>query len=159
MGSIHHSWEEDSENETGNVVYEVQLDATDDESTMRAFDQGKIKDDSSIRPITIDDYFAHIDTAPEHNALKYMKRQARGETLLKTKYYELNRVELSGARSQQTKSVWHHIYVQKGAIELVNGETTLHIARGHSCFVPSDINEYTIASGDAVILITHLPRV
>ncbi|MDP4011744.1 MAG: hypothetical protein Q8P72_05985 [Candidatus Roizmanbacteria bacterium] len=157
MGGIHHSWEENLENTVGNVVYEVQRDVTDDESTMRSFDQGKIKNDGSIREVTIDDYFAHIDTDPEHNTFEYLKRTSDGNTLLKTDYYVLERYEASGTQSQQTNELWHHTYVQDGAIELTSGGTTLNISRGHSCFIPSRVESYVVSSTKATILVTHLP--
>lgn len=157
MGAIHHSWEEDLDNDVGNVVYEVQLDVTDDESTMRSFDQGKIKDDGSIRPIAIDDYFAHIDTNPKHNTFEYLKRTPDGNTLLKTDHYVLERLEVSGKLLQQTREMWHHIYVQSGVIELIGAGTTLYISKGHSCFIPSSVNKYVISSDQATILVTHLP--
>jgi mannose-6-phosphate isomerase class I len=158
MGGIHHSWEEDLENTVGNVVYEVQLDVTDDESTMRSFDQGKIKDDGSIRPITIDDYFAHIDTNPKHNTFEYLKRTSSANTLLKTDYYVLERFEISGKQPQQTNGLWHHIYVQDGSINLIGAARTLYITKGHSCFIPSSVESYVVSSKEATLLITHLPE-
>ncbi|MDA1316677.1 MAG: hypothetical protein O3B87_01480 [bacterium] len=158
MGAIHHSWEEDPDNNVGNVVYEVQLDVSDDESTMRSFDQGKIKDDGSIRPITIDDYFTHIDAAPEHNTLDYLARTPQEELLLATEFYVLNRMEITSKRSIQMKDLWHHVYVQNGTISLVGAGRTLHITKGHSCFIPSGVSNYTVSSTNATILITHLPQ-
>jgi len=158
MGAIHHSWEEDPDSDVGNVVYEVQRDVTDSASTMRSFDQGKIKDNGSIRLLTIDDYFAYIDTNPEHNKLDYLTRKPQGETLFKTDYYVLNRIEIKGKRSIQTSGLWHHIYVQEGTIRLIGAMRTLYITKGHSCFVPSSVSEYTISSTDAALLVTHLPQ-
>ncbi len=65
VGGIHHSWEEKrNEYPRGNVVYEVQLDVEDEYCTIRSFDQGKIKDDGTLREIHIEDYFHFLDTNP-----------------------------------------------------------------------------------------------
>ena len=157
MGAIHHSWEEDPDNDVGNIVYEVQQDVTDDESTMRSFDQGKIKNDGSIREVTIDDYFAHIDTDLKHNSFEYLKRTSDGNTLLKTDYYVLERYEVSGKQPQQTNGLWHHVYVQNGTIALTGAERTLSISKGHSCFIPSSVDSYVVSSNEAILLVTHLP--
>jgi hypothetical protein len=67
QGGVHHSWEAHPEIPNGNIVYEVQQDVADNDSTLRSFDQAKIKDDGSVRPLTIDDYFKYLDTTLENN--------------------------------------------------------------------------------------------
>ena len=77
-GAIQHSWEEDPVSYPfGNVLYEVQLDVTDDESTIRAFDKGKMQPDGTIRKIHVEDYFTYINTDPEHNDLSLAMRKER----------------------------------------------------------------------------------
>ena len=66
-GGLHHSWEEDLELPAGNILYEVQEDRMDPISTVRAFDQGKINGDGTMRKINIEDYFQLLDTSQELN--------------------------------------------------------------------------------------------
>ncbi|QQS44493.1 hypothetical protein IPM65_02755 [Candidatus Roizmanbacteria bacterium] len=145
MGAIHHSWEENREKAPlGNIVFEVQLDASDDAATIRSFDQGKIKDDGTIRTLNIEDYFEHLDRDPGHNKLEYLKRTADGEKLLKTRFYSVNLLEISEKRQQSTDGRFHHLYVRDGDIHVSAGGTTIRITRGHSCFIPSTCEKYDI---------------
>lgn len=69
-GGLHHSWEEDSIHcPQGNIVYEVQQDVMDPKCTIRAFDQGKFKEDGTIREIQVEDYFKYIDSDEKKNTL------------------------------------------------------------------------------------------
>lgn len=145
MGAIHHSWEENQETAPlGNIVYEVQLDASDDAATIRSFDQGKIKDDGSIRKLDIEDYFEHLDTDPEHNKIEYMRRTKEGEKLLSTRFYSVYLLEITEKKQLLTDGKFHHLYVRDGNITVSAGGTTVRVTRGHSCFIPSSCEEYVI---------------
>ncbi len=145
MGAVHHSWEENRDiSPEGNIVFEVQLDSSDDEATIRSFDQGKIKDDGTVRTLAIDEYFKHLDTDPEHNTIEYMKRSKEGEKLLRTRFYSVDLLELSAPRTIQMKQSFHHLYVRDGAVEIRAHDVTVRVAKGHSCFVPSSVGSYLI---------------
>lgn len=145
MGAIHHSWEENQEKAPlGNVVYEVQLDASDDAATIRSFDQGKIKDDGTIRKLDIEDYFEHLDTDPEHNKLEYLRRTAEGEKLLETRFYSVNLFEITTKKEQSTAGKFRHLYVRDGDITVAAGGTEIRVTRGHSCFIPSTCENFDI---------------
>jgi hypothetical protein len=103
-GGIHHSWEVDPSLPLGNIVYEVQKNVMDDVSSLRSFDQGNMKDDGKVRPITIDDYFAALDTdADKNNPAQYLQ-QAESEAddtalatqLFDNQFYKTVAVEWSG---------------------------------------------------------------
>lgn len=145
MGAIHHSWEENNKvAPLGNIVYEVQLDASDDAATIRSFDQGKIKDDGTVRKLDIEDYFEHLDTDPAHNKMNFMKREKEEEKLLRTRFYSVNLLQISENRTLQTEGRFHHLYVRDGDVTIHAGETTVRVTRGHSCFIPSSCKEYVI---------------
>lgn len=161
MGAIHHSWEENrEETPLGNIIYEVQLDASDDEATIRSFDQGKIKDDGTVRDMTISDYFEHLDTDPEHNTLKYVTRHADGEKLLRTRFYSVDLLKITSNSQLSTLNSFHHLYVRDGDVSVTAGGTTIRVTRGHSCFIPSSVKEYEISSnsGESVILKTFVQK-
>ena len=145
MGAIHHSWEENNElTPLGNIVYEVQLDASDDVATIRSFDQGKIKDDGTIRKLNIEDYFEHLDTDPEHNKIEYLKREEDGEKLLRTRFYSVNILEITKNRQLTTNNHFQQLYVRDGDITVTAEGMIVRVTRGHSCFIPSSVSEYTI---------------
>lgn len=121
-GGIHHSWEKtDYPNLIGNIVYEVQVDVRDDVSTLRSFDQGKIKDDGSIRALTIDDYFAFLDTDVKHNEISQRIQHAdpkqESQTLFNTPYYSLIQYSVLDTLHLDTTQ-YHHIFVKQGACEI-----------------------------------------
>jgi len=130
IGGIHHSWEEDMvNNPNGNIVFEVQLEAGDDKATIRAFDQGKIKDDGSIRKLNIDDYFNNLNNDPSHNDISFLKRAKQNGNLLKTQYYT----------------------------EFLRDYTSVVVKKGNSCFLPSSATKYIIQKNEpkSVVLRTY----
>lgn len=158
MGGVHHSWEENKEKfPLGNVLYEVQIDTMDPVSTIRSFDQGKIKKDGSIRPLNIDDYFKHLDTDPSHNVFKYFEKKARGSSFLKTKYYSLDTITVSSPFNDTTTNSFSHLFVRTGAVRVQAAEGEVTVGEGHSCYIPKGSGDYTVTSHvpNSVILKTY----
>ena len=150
MGAIHHSWEEDADNAPlGNIVFEVQIEASDDEATIRSFDQGKIKNDGSVRKLAIDDYFDHLDADPAHNDISFLRRLQDGNSLLSTVFYAVDIIEPEEKTIVQTEGKYHHLYVRDGGVSVKGGDVSLIIGRGHSCFIPSSLEKYTIEPVEA----------
>jgi len=150
MGAIHHSWEEDMDNAPlGNIVFEVQIEASDDEATIRSFDQGKIKDDGSVRKLAIDDYFDHLDSDPAHNDISFLKRSRNNNNLLSTVFYTVDIVEPEEKTIVQTEGKYHHLYIRDGRISVKGGDVALIVGKGHSCFIPSSLDQYTIEPVEA----------
>jgi mannose-6-phosphate isomerase class I len=151
LGGIHHSWEEDNDNfPIGNVVYEIQEDVMDPVSTIRSFDQGKIKDDGSVRPLNIDDYFKYLDTSDENNDINSSRS-------LSNSFYGMDVVDVNESISTNMDKSFHHIYVRDGGIELIGGDVKLKVGRGHSVFVPKELKSYIInpTSDNTVVLRTY----
>ncbi len=157
-GGLHHSWEEDASLPLGNIVYEVQQDVADDVSTLRSFDQGKIKDDGSVRALSIDDYFRFLDTSPERNDPGAGIRKRSGDTLFATKYYCLDKKMIEQKTTSSTDGSFVHLFVTQGQLEVTGPEGTVTVGRGHSCFIPADVGEYTLVpQGSAEVLKTYIP--
>lgn len=158
-GGLHHSWEEDTTLPFGNVIYEIQKDTMDPVSTIRSFDQGKIKDNGSIREIHIDDYFKYLDTDPERNDITNMLKKRQGNTLLKTPYYAMDVHELSKPETIQTGISFAHVFVRDGAVSVSTNTGIVKLTRGYSCFIAREAGEYTIspADGSAVVLKSYTP--
>ena len=136
-GAIQHSWEEDPVNlPQGNILYEVQLDVTDDESTIRAFDKGKIQSDGTIRKIHVEDYFAYIDTNPEHNDLDLAMRKREGQSLLHTSHYSLDVATIQKEVVVENPSSFIHVFVLEGELRVETPTRTLSVEKGYSCFIP-----------------------
>lgn len=157
MGGVHHSWEENRQKyPLGNVVYEVQMDVMDPVSTIRSFDQGKFKSDGSIRPLDIDDYFTHLDTAPGHNVYSYFHRERRDKRLLQTDFYNLDSLTISSPFSETVKSPFIHLFVRQGTVRVTATEGEVRLGAGHSCFM-SGIDSYSLTpeGSDAVVLKTY----
>lgn len=160
MGGIHHSWEEDrTKAPQGNVVYEVQVDVMDPFCTIRSFDQGKIKEDGSIREIHVEDYFRYIDTNVKNNEIASMKRVRNGNNLLTTPYYALDIMELFGRESQEITHSFHHLFVKSGKVRVECGDGSVVVTKGHSCIVPGQAGTYTLSSLEpqSVVLKTYIP--
>lgn len=158
-GAIQHSWEEDLINHpNGNIVFEVQLDASDDDATIRAFDQGKIKEDGTVRKMNIQDFFQHIDSDPSHNKLENLQREIHGENILNSKFYSINLLEPKSEITINTNQTYHHLYVRDGQIAISANGVTVKVDRGFSCFVPSSVESYIITpeSDNCAVLKTYI---
>lgn len=158
IGGIHHSWEEDDALPNGNIVYEVQQDVMDDFCTLRSFDQGKIKDDGTIRTIHIDDYFKFLDVSEEHNTIDFALRRRQGTNLLKTPYYAMDELQISSQTDIPVGASFDHLFVLNGSVTLTYRETTLIIGKGHACFVPWKVGSYALEprEGNATVLKTYI---
>ncbi|NMB83989.1 hypothetical protein GYA28_01745 [Candidatus Roizmanbacteria bacterium] len=145
LGGIHHSWEEDKKTlPHGNIVYEIQQDVADNASTIRCFDQGKIKGDGSVRNLNIDDYFLFIDTDPEHNNFAKMSRKNIDKQLVKTKYYSLNRLVVEKPLDKKTDGSFRHLFVEGGAVSITTQNAAIKLTAGHSCLIPAAVYHYQI---------------
>ncbi|MEK7166765.1 MAG: hypothetical protein AAB874_08210 [Patescibacteria group bacterium] len=166
---IHHSWEEDTDKyPLGNVLYELQVNVMDDVATIRSFDKGKMNKDGSVRPLQIEDYFAFIDRSPKANNPKthFQKSQHiteklsySKERLMKTKYYALDKVVITGYKSAYHERIdrFKHVFIKSGEIEVTAGNVSITVSKGHSVFIPKMALEYSIKnnSKDSVILISY----
>lgn len=155
-GGLHHSWEEDETTcPLGNIVYEVQQDVMDPYCTIRSFDQGKLKEDGTIRTIQIDDYFKYIDLDEKRNTLTIEKNE--NGILFDTPLYSLSSLSIAGEMKMESKSSFHHLFVKEGGVAVVDSDNNrIEIGRGHSCFVPMGIS-YTIQTHTtAELLLTYL---
>jgi hypothetical protein len=158
LGGIHHSWEEDRQQlPGGNFLYEVQQDVMDPVCTIRAFDQGKIKSDGTVRKIHIDDYFKYLDTDPTHNDINFLMKKKNGRSLLKTQYYCMDILEINGTQNEKIGLSYDHLFVREGAVNVQTQAGSVHLTRGHSCLVPFAAGEYKIISErPAVVLKTFI---
>lgn len=155
-GGLHHSWEEDEVMcPLGNIVYEVQQDVMDPYCTIRSFDQGKLKEDGTIRTIQIDDYFKYVDLDEKRNTLNIERRE--DGVLFDTPLYSLSSLNITKEMNMESKSSFHHLFVKEGEVTIKDGMgNVISVGRGHSCFVPQGI-VYTIqASAPAELLLTYL---
>jgi len=155
-GGIHHSWESSAELPAGNIVYELQLDVRDDVSTLRSFDQGKMKDDGSVRRLTIDEYFAAIDSSPSQNLPETHMRTGQVRTdgnatishLFDTPQYQLYKIALNGSyqsRLTVTEKSFHHLFVAHGEVVVTTPRGEFPLRSGWSLFVPSAVGQYSLA--------------
>lgn len=158
---LHHSWEsDDTAAPLGNVVYELCLDVMDSVSSIRSFDKGKIKQDGTLRPVHIDDYFRFINRSPETNEpenhrLKKTETVAADnfvvESLLRSEYYCLDKIFLTGSyegERSDTAGSYHHLFVRRGKIRVKAGDESLEIGAGHSCFIAGGTGRYALQSLD-----------
>lgn len=153
---IHHSWEEDAQLPQGNVVYELQADVSDDHSTIRNFDKGKLTTDGTTRPLQIVDYFKYIDRNQTTNDPKTHITLAKKNNwdaehqpipLMETKYYTLEKLLLKKDGSFTQKiDTFRHIFVKDGALAVSAGSVTLSVSKGHSAFIPAAVHSYTIVA-------------
>lgn len=159
-GGIHHSWEEDAAiAPNGNIVYEVQQDVDDDASTIRSFDQGKLKDDGSIRDIQINDYFSYIDTDQTRNDPAGLIQTKQGDVIFHTPYYQTDELSISQKFTASMSSSFVHLFVKKGTGTLETKNGSLRLTTGHSCFIPWSVREYAIfpETQSVVVLKTSVP--
>lgn len=157
-GGIHHSWEEDPNNSLGNILYEVQADVSDEESTLRSFDQGKFKDDGSIRELTIDDYFTYINRDKEKNDIQTLLKQPQGSHIFQTDFYTMDLLTVSKKERRQLKDSFCHIFAREGDISVSTDEGSVYVSQGHSCFIPYACQSFDISSerGISQVLMTYV---
>lgn len=159
MGAVHHSWEEDRDRfPNGNIVYEIQLDVMDPVCTIRSFDQAKMKNDGSIRKIHVEDYFEYIDTDPAANNIQNATRTPDGNSLLKTPYYSMDALELTGTITDKTGKSFVHLFVREGAATVKCADGEVRVGQGHSCFIPQEAGSYSVEpeTAKAVLLKSYL---
>ncbi len=168
-GGLHHSWEEDPvQYPLGNVLYELQLEAMDDVSTIRCFDKGKISSSGSARPMNIPAYFELIDRNVETNDPAnhmLLPRQLADtdayklENLLKTKYYTLDKLSFTGKTGSYGEKIdeFKHVFVKSGLVKVSTSAHTVTVSVGHSCLVPASAKEYHIENiaNESEILISY----
>lgn len=148
-GGLHHSWEEDSiRAPQGNVLYELQLDALDNVSTIRCFDKGKVGTDGTVRILQVDDYFELIDRSAHTNNPATHSRQPKAvsqkseytvDQLLRSPYYNLDKLTLGsvGAAFTDNPGRMRHLFVKHGAVTVSAGRQDIRVERSHSCFIPA----------------------
>lgn len=165
-GGIHHSWESDPTLQDGNIVYEVQVDVKDGRSTIRAFDQGSLKDSGVARPLHIQDYFQAINTSPVDNQPESLITQPQGTTingikvsaLFDTPYYKLHRYEMNGPGSIPMKTnSYHHVYALRGDLRIEWKDLTLDLREGRSLFIPAICGDYLLSSADSATTLITTP--
>jgi mannose-6-phosphate isomerase class I len=169
QGGTHHSWEVDADLPDGNIVYEVQVDVMDDYCTIRSFDQANIKNDGSVRPLAIDDYFQALDLDPTMNDPAHFLQHAAVETdgnaqlktLFNNQFYVTELVEFDGVytgKATQTQESFHHLYPLVESIKVVSGTESWFVPAGWSFFIPASLQQYQIESTGThgKVLITHL---
>jgi len=167
-GGVHHSWEADPASTHGNIVYEVQVDVMDAVSTLRSFDQGKMKDDGSIRPLTIDDYFTALDISEiANNPQTHMRTSSEtndnGATitaLFNNKYYVTNKIVFTGnyqGTHTQLQDTFHHIFCLQGEVEIGWRDQSYPLPRGWSMFIPANCEKYELRSNTSAEILTSLP--
>ncbi|MBI3620413.1 hypothetical protein HY214_04720 [Candidatus Roizmanbacteria bacterium] len=146
-GGIHHSWEENKQKyPKGNFLYEIQQDVMDPVCTIRSFDQGKFKDDGTIRSINILDYFRYLDTDPEHNDIRTLLRAPQGKRLLTTKNYSMDICRVDGEFTDSTNGSFVHLFAREGRATVKAQEGSVTLTRGHSCFLPAEVNDFSLVS-------------
>jgi mannose-6-phosphate isomerase class I len=166
-GGIHHSWEKtDHDNSKGNIVYEVQLDVKDDRCTLRSFDQGKMKDDGSVRTVTIAEYFEALITDPNQNdptqLVKNIAREGNNpaKTVFSTTHYTVTELSFTGDYSgaaTTTNGSFHHLYAKTGSFTVQTGDHQLEIPQGWSGFIPAQVGAYHLHSIEPVeVLVTTI---
>lgn len=143
-GGLHHSWEENDQLPLGNILYEVQEDVSDDDATIRSFDQGKFKDDGTIRKLNIDDYFAYIDKDPIHNSLTNALQKPKGDRLLTTKKYCMDLLVITKELTERIDESFVHLFAREGDVDIIGAEGAVRLTKGHSCFIPYGISSYRI---------------
>ncbi len=168
-GGVHHSWEEDDQAAPlGNVLYELQLEAMDDVSTLRSFDKGQMGPDGSTRDLHIKDYFDIIDRSPAANEPKTYLRQPQQiitgsdytlDQLMNSSYYGLDRLNFHDSKAIYTRNIdqFNHVFVKNGRIKLSAGDVELTITGGHSAFIPAVVKNYAISAQtpDTEVLISY----
>jgi mannose-6-phosphate isomerase class I len=160
-GGLHHSWEDRPEiTPDGNIVYEVQQDVADDDCTLRSFDQGKFKDDGTIRTIYIDDYFSLLDPDPQKNDIKNATLTPVGSSLLKTKNYSMDVLTVTNTIKESIGDSFVHLFVKEGKATITGPDGVVHIHKGHSCFIPHNSETYTIQAvdGPATLIKTYIEK-
>ena len=157
-GGLHHSWEENIEKHPlGNIVYEVQQDVMDPVCTIRAFDQGKMKENGSVREVHIDDYFSYLDSDPVANDPRNAYLQKKGETLIYTQFYNMDELQLTSGREIKMQDSFEHIYVKEGEVSINAQGGSVTVAGGHSAFIPYSVSSYTLdPKVSSIVLRTYI---
>ena len=158
-GGLHHSWEEDLELPAGNILYEVQEDRMDPISTVRAFDQGKINGDGTMREINIEDYFQLLDTSQELNERGFEAKRTNENNVFTTADYAMDVLTIRGGKEEELGGSFGHFFVKEGGVMIEGGEGRVKLSKGASCFVPEIVGNIKIKSEteESVILKTYIP--
>lgn len=158
-GGLHHSWEEDLMLPAGNILYEVQEDRMDPISTVRAFDQGKINDDGTMREINIEDYFQLLDTSLELNEGGFKAKRTNENNVFTTADYAMDVLTVKEEKDEELRGSFGHFFVKEGAVTIEAGEGRVKLSKGSSCFVPEVVGKIKIKpeTEESIILKTYIP--
>lgn len=169
QGGIHHSWEMDPALPDGNIVYEVQVNVMDEYCTLRSFDQGSVKSDGKVRPLSIDDYFTALDldqgrNTPAHYFSQTATKESHNATvrvLFQNQFYvsELIKFEQSyEGEYTTTGESFHHVYALEGDISIVVEQQSYPLKQGWSLFIPAAVGKYQLVASNmtARVITTHL---
>lgn len=167
-GGTHHSWETDPASSLGNIVYEVQVDVKDENCTLRSFDQGNIKDDGSVRPLTIDDYFSAlvssaVENQPETHmatASPYQDGPVEVTKLFDNRFYRTTLLSFSGNYTGAETILdqpFHHLFAKQGTFSVITADGTWEVKTGWSLIIPREVGTYQLHTQDqAVVLKTFV---
>ncbi len=154
QGGIHHSWEKDPQLPAGNIVYEVQVDVLDENCTLRSFDQGNIKEDGSVRPLSIAEYFQALDTDSSHNQIDQYVSLPQSQPIPAGEYVELFttpqyrsyelRLNSTYHSSSPPGSSFHHVFAKDGQGNIQTSTGNYPLSKGMSVFIPAAIAEFDL---------------
>lgn len=170
QGGIHHSWEMSPDIPQGNIVYEVQVNVMDEFCTLRSFDQGNIKDDGSVRPLTIDDYFTALDidegrNMPEHylqSTQTVVEGDAKITVLFNNQFYVSELIDFKenykgNFTSTNVSQSFHHVFALKGNVIIITPKQKLEVQEGWSVFLPAAVGQYQLVTKNAAkVVTTHI---
>lgn len=157
-GGIHHSWEQcPSSQPFGNIVFEIQRDVSDIDSTIRCFDQGKISTNGIVRPLNIEAYFQHLDSQVDHNhpqkhfVLPKVIKHTSSYTIkniFESIFFSLHSLHFSKTLKNQhttTTTSFHHLFVSQGNCRVTAKNHTFIVTRGYSIFIPVSVGIYSLS--------------
>ncbi|MCL4375149.1 hypothetical protein M1523_04805 [Patescibacteria group bacterium] len=146
-GGIHHSWEDNRRLcPQGNIVYEVQLDVPDSSSTIRCFDQGKISNDGTVRPLHVADYFRYLDRRPANNCPNRLIHQPTNAVIFQTKYYRLGRMAVNNKTVDYPNHAFVHLFIKTGQARVVTQAGEIVLNQGHGGFICACVNHYQLVA-------------
>ncbi|MDD4737001.1 MAG: class I mannose-6-phosphate isomerase [Kiritimatiellae bacterium] len=132
----------------GCLLLEVQQNSN---TTFRVFDWNRVGKDGSPRELHIEQALRHIHWQDADSALQSptlpqpLSDTCLCSTLLKTDYFNLNRVELTGSHTfAADASRFRVLFVEKGTMAL-QYERTLILQPGDVCLLPAALDDCTLA--------------
>jgi mannose-6-phosphate isomerase len=139
---------------SGCLLLELQQNSN---TTYRVYDWGRVDAAGKSRQLHIEEALKVIDWDDDESPLQKGVTDGNVCSLLKTDWFELKRIELTGTMKMDVDgSTFHSLFSEEGSFIVSSPTGDIECARGQTCLVPAAMTDWSLTSEAARILCSTL---